>query len=576
MPSILKLELDRKALEKVAAGIYMAFILAGCAMQQISGPTGVLEGERVGGGPLVDCRGYFSQAGQEIKASINAPQGPGLGLGFGSTPLLALDSITGDMISHYQRYCHQYNVGLISREEFLRKTDMLHATQTAIRAVVGTVPQPLPSQAYPVATMPGMGPPMDPNFPSPSLGSAMPGGGMPEATSKSMQMAESIFRMILEAMRLAPGVSSPPQFPPTPGAGGGPQFPPGPRPSYPQPYPQPGRPPMSLPPSPVTSLPPSSGQEASPGLDGLFRSVVDELTQISRVQGGMGRPVRAVLGEISYRNTEYGSPLSLFLKERLREQLTRSGDFVLLETPRLRGIGGISKPKAVTALAESSGADVVISGNYWDNPEGIDLLISMRERSEDTLLGVSRCLLPSSVLPKQPSAPANLEAARLNELLEESIAPPSAVDPAKPLKVEVWTDRGKGAIYTEGEEMYVMVRVSQDAYVRLYYTDANKQTYQIFPNSYRPESRVQGGSVLTIPSPEDRFAFRVKAPFGVESLTALASRKPFKEPEGATLSTGPFQRVSQGMRGIAVVSSSVGEGEAVRDSTVMTTVSLKR
>lgn len=564
--------LNRTLLQKSALGVFVILTVAGCAMQQISGPTGVLEGERVGGGPLVDCRGYFSQAGQEIKASINAPQGPGLGLGFGSTPLLALDSITGDMISHYQRYCHQYNIGLISREEFLRKTDMLHATQTAVRAVVGTVPLPLPSPlpTYPISSVPGMGPPMDPNFPAPMA------GGYPEGAAKSLQVAESIFRMILEAMRPSPGVGSAPQFPQTPGAGGSPQFPSGPRPSYPQPYPQPGRPTLSLPPPSATSLPAPSGTEGGAGLNDLFRSVVDELTQISRVQAGLGRPIRAVLGEISYRNTDYGSPLSLFLKERLREQLTRSGDFVLVATPRLRGIGGISKPKLVTALAESSGADVVITGNYWDTPEGIDLFVSMRERSGDTLLGVSRCLLPSSVLPKQPSAPANLEAARLNDLLQDQIVPPSAVDPAKPLKVEVWTDRGKGAIYTEGEELYIMLRVSQDAFIRLYYTDANNQTYQIFPNSYRPDGRVRAGSVLTIPGPEDRFAFRVKPPFGVESLTALASRKPFKDPEGAITPAGTFQRVSQGVRGIAVVSSSAGEGETVRDTTVLTTVSLMR
>lgn len=560
-------------LGRVSIGVFMVLTMVGCAMQQISGPTGVLEGERVGGGPLVDCRGYFSQAGQEIKASINAPQGPGLGLGFGSTPLLALDSITGDMISHYQRYCHQYNVGLISREEFLRKTDMLHATQTAVRAVVGTVPQPLPSPlpTYPISSVPGMGPPMDPNFPPPMATT------LPEGPSKSMQMAESIFKMVLEAMRVVPGTGSTPQFPQTPGAGGGPQFPSGPRPSYPQPYPQPGRPALSIPPSSASSLPAPSGTEGGAGLNDLFRSVVDELTQISRVQGEMGRPIRAVLGEISYRNTDYGSPLSLFLKERLREQLTRSGDFVLVATPRLRGIGGISKPKLVTALAESSGADVVITGNYWDTPEGIDLFVSMRERSGDTLLGVSRCLLPSSVLPKQPSAPANLEAARLNELIfEERIAPPSAADPANGLKVEVWTDRGKGAIYSEGEELNIMLRVSHDAFIRLYYTDAKNQTYQIFPNSYRPEGRVRAGTVLTIPGPDDRFAFRVKPPFGVESLTALASHKPFKDPEGANIPAGPFQRVSQGVRGIAVVSSSGGEGETVRDTAVITTVSLMR
>ena len=82
--------------------------------------------------------------------------------------------------------------------------------------------------------------------------------------------------------------------------------------------------------------------------------------------------------------------------------------------------------------------------------------------------------------------------------------------------------------------------------------------------------------MLTIPGPDDQFAFRVKPPFGVESLTALASRKPLKDPEIATSSAGPFQRVSQGIRGLAVVSSSAGEGEIVRDNTVMTTVPLMR
>src|SRR5688572_25112611 len=90
----------------------------GCSTHSVSGPTGMIEGQRAAGGPLVDCRGYFAQAAQDLRASIHALQGPGFGFGFGSTPLLALDSISGDMIVHYQRYCHQYNIGMISREEF--------------------------------------------------------------------------------------------------------------------------------------------------------------------------------------------------------------------------------------------------------------------------------------------------------------------------------------------------------------------------------------------------------------------------------------------------------------------------
>jgi hypothetical protein len=106
----------------------------------------------------------------------------------------------------------------------------------------------------------------------------------------------------------------------------------------------------------------------------------------------------------------------------------------------------------------------------------------------------------------------------------------------------------------------------------LYYTDAGNDTYQIFPNQYRPDARIRGGSVLTIPAPEDRFAFQVKAPFGVESITALASPKPFGSDADTTTTTGPFQRVSQGVRGLAVVAASVGEGQVVRDRADLTTV----
>ncbi|MBI3078547.1 MAG: DUF4384 domain-containing protein [Deltaproteobacteria bacterium] len=297
-----------------------------------------------------------------------------------------------------------------------------------------------------------------------------------------------------------------------------------------------------------------------------------ELAQVTRAQGIGQGPVKAVLGEISYRDTEFGSPLSVFIKERLREQLSRSGLFALVEASRLRGLSIEERPKAGAALAAASGADVVISGNYWDTPAGVELFVPVRQRQGDILLGVSRALLPASLLPRDiVAAPPNLERARENERIEDRIAPLSGTQPANPLKLEVWTDRGRGAIYAEGEEVVVMVRASQDAYLRLYYTDATNQTYQVFPNQYRPDGRVRGGMVVTIPAPEDRFAFRVKAPFGVESLTALASRKPLGGAEAGG-AAGPFRQLPQGIRGLEVVSSSAGEGEIVRDRAVLTTI----
>jgi hypothetical protein len=301
------------------------------------------------------------------------------------------------------------------------------------------------------------------------------------------------------------------------------------------------------------------------------------LTQIVRSQVTGQAPVKAVLGEINYRDTDFGSPLSVFVKGRLREQLSGSGAFVLVETGQLRTISVAEQPKSGTALAEASGADVVISGNYWDTPDGVELFISVRQRQGSLLLGVARAMLPSALLPPDATAvPANLANARLNERIEDRIAPLSSLQTASPLKVEVWTDRGRGAIYSDGDEVLVMVRVSEDAYLRLYYTDANNQTYQVFPNLYRSEGRIRAGTVVTLPAQGDRFVFRVKAPFGVESITALASRKPFGAPGGAGVSSGPFLELPNGLRGLEVLASSAGGGEIVRDRVVLTTVSRTR
>ncbi|GEM_PF-5542632 len=540
---------ESRFLQALTSLALVGFILTSCATQPIAGPTGLPGEQRPCGGAALDCRGYFSQAQRDFKMSLSGLYGPiggGVGFGAGSSQLIALDSISGDMILHYQRYCQQYNACLISREEFLRRTDTLQTTQTEVRRLVGTLPTPQVAPSPQSSSLPEI---------------VYPPTGVtyPEGMTKEMRVADAVFKVVLEAMR-PPGatgsvsVSSGPsvqQFPSTPAP-----------------------PVVTAPaPPPVPYSLPQSAPTVSPGAEDPFRAIANELTQIARSLGTGQVPMKAVLGEISYRNTEFGSPLSVFMKGQLQEQLSRSGAFVLVEAPRLRTISVAQSPKSSTALAEASGADLVIIGNYWDTPEGVELFVSVRQRQGDVLLGVARAFLPTAALPRNtPVAPPNLESARLNERIEDRIAPLSGLQTANPLKVEVWTDRGKGAIYSDGEDVLILVRVNQDAYLRLYYTDANNQTYQVFPNLYRQEGRISGGKVVALPAQEDRFVFRVKSPFGVESITALVSRKPFGGPGGLGASSGPFLEVPQGIRGLEVVASSAGEGEVVRDRAVLTTV----
>ncbi|MDH3446464.1 MAG: DUF4384 domain-containing protein, partial [Deltaproteobacteria bacterium] len=255
------------------------------------------------------------------------------------------------------------------------------------------------------------------------------------------------------------------------------------------------------------------------------------------------------------------------------QEFQQADEIVLIEPPRLRGLEFVEKPKTTAALAEVAGVDTWLSGDYRKTAEGIDLRLSVTRRPANQVLGVARAIVPSSVVPGGVDAiPANLKEAQADQKFVEQIAPEAGSQVKDSLKVEVWADRGKGAVYVEGDGLLVFVRVNRDAYVHLYYTDAANQTFRIFPNRYHADEKIPGNIVKRIPEPQDAFIFRIKEPFGVESITALASAKPLGDLNIATRSAGPFQRLERGLRGLEVVSSAAKKGQVVRDRFVVTTI----
>jgi hypothetical protein len=306
-----------------------------------------------------------------------------------------------------------------------------------------------------------------------------------------------------------------------------------------------------------------------------FGDIVAQVNDILTKNSVTQKPLKALLGEITYQNTDFSSPLSMSIKEWLRQEFDQHDEIILLEPPRLRGIEVVEKPQTTAALAEIVGADVWLTGEYRKTDDGIDLRVPVRKRPGGQLLGIARTVLPARLIPVgMNTIPENLDGAQANQALEEKIAPLSSAQQEAAIRIEVWTDRGKGALYVEGDELLVLVRTNRDAYVRLYYTDATNQTYQIFPNRYHPEGKIPGNVVIRIPDPQDAFTFRVKAPFGVESITALASPKPFVDLDIATMNAGPFQKLTDGLRGLDVVSSTAQKNEIVRDRFVLTTIPL--
>jgi hypothetical protein len=91
--------------------------------------------------------------------------------------------------------------------------------------------------------------------------------------------------------------------------------------------------------------------------------------------------------------------------------------------------------------------------------------------------------------------------------------------------VRVAVDRADRT-YRGGEEMKVTVHSATDGYLYLFYLDAQKKPWVLFPNHVQTDNKVAAGKPVTVPAPDARFRLRVGPPFGSELLKAVVALKP--------------------------------------------------
>jgi hypothetical protein len=98
-----------------------------------------------------------------------------------------------------------------------------------------------------------------------------------------------------------------------------------------------------------------------------------------------------------------------------------------------------------------------------------------------------------------------------------------------PLVVDVWTNRGEGAVYYPGERIMVYFRASRDCYVTLYNIDAEGYVHLLYPARAFDSHFIMGGVTYRIPSRRDPYYLTVSGPHGIEYIEAVASVEPFHD-----------------------------------------------
>lgn len=103
-------------------------------------------------------------------------------------------------------------------------------------------------------------------------------------------------------------------------------------------------------------------------------------------------------------------------------------------------------------------------------------------------------------------------------------------------------DRPDGR-YREGDTMTVSFQLEKEAYAWLLYHQADGSCLLLFPNQAHPDNRTPAGQTITLPDPRLKYRFRVRPPFGEESLQVIASTSPIEELAAIDVSQARAARV---------------------------------
>lgn len=124
---------------------------------------------------------------------------------------------------------------------------------------------------------------------------------------------------------------------------------------------------------------------------------------------------------------------------------------------------------------------------------------------------------------------AELIRQRLNaKELAKKVQDPAVVPASSNFGLKVSTNKKEGEPFVEGERLIIYVESEKDAYLKLDYYTAEGKVVHLVPNVFSNEARIQGGQKYSFGDEGAAAEFKISAPFGDETIKAMASTVPFE------------------------------------------------
>jgi hypothetical protein len=258
------------------------------------------------------------------------------------------------------------------------------------------------------------------------------------------------------------------------------------------------------------------------------------------VSGYWQPTVTAAFGTFTWDYTDLPSPFSRWFEDELGSAVLKTGRLKLFN----RSAAAAMDPSFKAIYGDfftKTGIDALLAGRFNIEGAGVKVHLELTGLSDGILIGttdvrVSLAALPSG-LDIEPRRQVREQAASLIDILPKVAVPQPGISNAgiavkieadSALVVSASTDRGRGAVYREGENLVVLAAVNQPAYVRVYHIDANGIVQRIWPNRFGGgEGRLTAGAAIRIPAANDPFSFLMGPPYGTEFIKVVASTRSF-------------------------------------------------
>jgi hypothetical protein len=282
-------------------------------------------------------------------------------------------------------------------------------------------------------------------------------------------------------------------------------------------------------------------------IDALIKNAVDSLV------AGRAAAQEVSIAPLTVGDTEAVSELSAFLNGKIR--LFAANNSLYRVVPETRALTVRTSKAVLTGEYQIKGSKVAVTLRLEAEIDGKRLKTASFDLAASELKTMGIDILPANYKTQK-------DAENGDALFVDA-------GTANPFALKIFGNNEDRAYY-DGDRLRLTLVAEKNCYFKVYHIDVRGSMKLIYPNSLDTNNRLEAGIERTIP---ENTEFVLEAPYGEETILAVAAETPFENSESELLNVVPVSReaVAQAAatsRGLGVQVRAVAQAQTAPQASV--------